>query len=42
MLHDVNEQRHEKTTVLHMRKQKDADQLRGNREADQCAFVFPT
>ena len=28
------EPRHEKTGFLHMRK-KDADQLRGNREADQ-------
>ena len=40
-----NEPRREKTVFLHMRKQmrkycicenKDADQLRGNREANQC------
>ena len=30
----INEPRHEKTNVLHMQN-KDADQLRGNREADQ-------
>ena len=32
---------HEKTGFLHMRN-KDADQLCGNREADQRAFVFAT
>ena len=32
---------HEKTNVLHMRKHKDTDQLRGNREADQ-SLVFAT
>ena len=30
----IYEPRHEKTNILHMRKQG-ADQLRGNREADQ-------
>ena len=29
------EPRYEKTSFLHMRKNKDADQLRGNHEADQ-------
>ena len=29
------EPRHEKSNILPMRKNKDADQLRGNREADQ-------
>ena len=33
--HDRFEPRHEKTNFLHMRKQN-TDQLRGNREADQC------
>ena len=37
----INEPRCEKTGFLHMRKNKDADQLRGNRDADQ-AFVFAT
>ena len=31
----TNEPRRKKTGFLHMRKNKDADQLRGNREADQ-------
>ena len=30
-----NEPSHEKTNILHMCENKDADQLRGNREADQ-------
>ena len=30
-----NEPRHEKSNVLHICENKDADQLRGNREADQ-------
>ena len=31
----THEPRREKTVFLHIRKNKDADQLRGNREADQ-------
>ena len=31
----VYELRHEKTNILHMRKKKGADQLRGNCEADK-------
>ena len=34
----LNEPCHEKTGVLHIRKNKDADQLRGNREADQRLY----
>ena len=34
-LHFLYEPRHEKTGFLHMRKNKDAYQLCGNREADQ-------
>ena len=45
-LEQLYEPPHEKTNNLHMRKKKDADQLRGNREADQrlcfriVRFVF--
>ena len=35
----TNEPRLEKTNVLHIYENKDADQLRGNREADQ-RFCF--
>ena len=35
------ELRHEKPNVLHICENKDADQLRGNREADG-RFCFPT
>ena len=34
-----NEPRHEKTNILHMQN-KDADQLRGNHEADQRLCFF--
>ena len=34
------EQRREKTGFLHLCENKDADQLRGNREADQRLFCY--
>ena len=34
------EQRREKTNFLHLCENKDADQLRGNREADQRLFFL--
>ena len=35
LAHETNEPRHEKIGVLHICENKDADQLRGNREAYQ-------
>ena len=34
-IENLYEPRHETTNILHMRKNKDADELRGKREADQ-------